>query len=96
MRRRLDKRGNVMSKGKTYAIFALIMTVLISITAIVLDALRSSQTETSAAYGIADAGMNATYNLASQGSTVGTLLGVSLIVVVVVGGMLYLFKRGAF
>jgi hypothetical protein len=89
----MNRKGNILAKGKSFAMFILVIGVLLAVTGIVLGALRTSQTAGTPGFAGADAAANATVQFGAQLPTVGVIMGVSLIVVVVVGGILVLFKK---
>lgn len=81
-----SRRGQDAAGG--WAMFGVALTVAIVsfvVLAIMLGALQSSQTVNSASYNISGNGLTFLSNVGSQFGTAGTILGVSLLLVIIAG-----------
>jgi len=96
-----SKKGNMIGMGKQFIIMLLIVTVIGSVTGLVLDTLSTSirSSGTAAGDGYADPWnvsnntVVSVQNFSTQLGTVGTIAGVSLLLVVIGAGLLSLFKK---
>jgi hypothetical protein len=94
-----NRKGGMLETGKAFIVTLLIIGVLLSVTGILTSSLANSIPGTG---GSSDGMKNMTANgslvtfqtnFGAQLPTVGVIAGVALIVVVVVGGILVLFKK---
>lgn len=79
-----------MSKGIAVVMAVIIVGAFLAVGGILQQSLRDSQTSTSKAYDIADAGLNSSTSLGAQLPTVGRIGGVFILVAIAVGLLLLL------
>lgn len=95
-----NKKGSLVSTGKSFAITLLVIAIIATIAGIIATALLNTGTAAAAnvhtPVSIISQTENLTLNFTDQWGTVGTLMGVALIVAVVVVGLIALFKKGVF
>jgi hypothetical protein len=91
----INKRGQAVSLGNApQIVLLLVLTVMITAAAaLAVQSFRDSTTSNGWAYNISDDGLSGLGNLASQVPTVGTIIGVALIITVVVGAFAFFMTR---
>lgn len=96
MKKLTGKRGQSVTLGNApQLVLVLGLAVMIaSATAVAVTSFRDTQTTGSDAYNISDSGLTGLSNFASQVPTVGTIIGVALIIGVVVGAFAFFGNRG--
>lgn len=90
-----NKKGQAVTLGGAPQIVLLLgLTVMIAAaTALAVSSFRDSTTASGYAYNISDFGLQGLNNFSIQVPTIGTIIGVALIIVVVVGAFAF-FGRG--
>lgn len=92
----MKKKAQAITLGRAPQIVLLLaLTAMIAAaTALAVQSFRDSTTSNGYAYNISNQGLSGIDNMSDQLPTVGTVIGVALIVVVVVGAFAFFIGRG--
>jgi hypothetical protein len=91
----MEKKAQAMTLGNAPQVILLLGLVVMigSATALAVDSFQDSTTANSYAYNVTEDGLSGISNFSDQIPTIGTVLGVALIIVVVIGAFAF-FGRG--
>ena len=96
MFKKLMKKAQAISFGNapTLILLLVVIALITAAGAVGLTSFQSSQTTSGFSYNISGQGLSSLNNFSLQMPTVGTMLGVGLILVVVIGVFAHFAKRG--
>jgi len=83
-----------LRSGLSVVLLFVVFVIALAIGADVLDQVRDTQTVDSIAYNASTNGLTGVDNVSSWSGTIGTVIGASIILTVLVGGFAILWTRG--